>query len=99
LRLRQIMLASDNDPCPPNPIAMGITYYSCANVTINADTTDMADVPEDLARPADLSVVGTTPSGCHAAPHSITRTPFSSVPAATLVLSYLALLLRRRRRS
>lgn len=34
LRVRQIMLASDADTCPPAQIQAGDTYYSCADVKI-----------------------------------------------------------------
>jgi MYXO-CTERM domain-containing protein len=46
VRLRQIMLANDTDPCPPAQIAAGATYYSCADVKITDPDGGVPPTPD-----------------------------------------------------
>lgn len=97
LRLRQIMLGSDATPCPPNPVAMGATYYTCADVTIPAPPApDMAQTPTP-----DLSTETPPPAmdtGCRFATNQATL-PGSAVGLLVAALAMLRLALGRRRSS
>lgn len=98
LRLRQIMLGSDATPCPPNPIAMGATYYTCADVTIPAPQTP------DMAQPAtpDLSVEPPPPTmetGCRYSTSPVLPASTAAVGLLVAALAMLRLALRGRRSS
>jgi hypothetical protein len=99
LQLRQVMLANEALPCPPDPIRSGDSYYSCANLKIES-TADMGQ-PADLAGPADLAM---PPAADLAAPevpkggcNMGTGGPNPGVVLGPL-LGVLALALPRRRR-
>jgi len=93
LRLRQIMLGADTDPCPPDPIAMGATYYSCADVAISAPPAPPAP---DMAQ-SPMPEGGAMETGCSLA------TLRSGLPSSTagvgifVALALLRRVLRRRR--
>lgn len=72
LQVRQLMLANDNTACPPATIANGATYYTCADVTLEAPVPPDMGAPADMSTPADLStpdmaMVPAEATGCQVA--------------------------------
>jgi hypothetical protein len=69
LRLRQIMLDAEpaaGEACPPPDLAQGLTYYSCANVVLEASsvtaTAGSASTSPDAAPAAGSCSYGRAPS-------------------------------------
>lgn len=97
LRLRQIMLSTDTEPCPPAMIAYGATYYTCADVTI--PTPPMPDLSQqvmpDLAVPP---VEGGAQPGCRSVPPGLNPASAGTAGSVSLLLCALGGLFARRRR-
>jgi hypothetical protein len=55
IRLRQIMLATETAPCPPNQLTIGSTYFSCANVAISAAAGNPPPPPPGPSPDAGIS--------------------------------------------
>jgi hypothetical protein len=55
LQMRQIMLANNDLPCPPNPIPLGVPYYSCADIqiTVDGDAGALPDGSVPISNPND----------------------------------------------
>jgi MYXO-CTERM domain-containing protein len=62
IRLRQIMLLNDTDPCPPAQIQAGATYYSCADVKVLDPDAGVPPVT-DAGQPVSDAGGGTSDSG------------------------------------
>lgn len=91
-RMRQMMLGTDTEPCPPAVIPTGATYYSCADVTITGPAA-----PPDMATDASSPPVSGGGAGAVSEGCAISPIPSTGASASLLLLGLVGFGLSVRR--